>query len=124
MILSNSTFSLFGAKHYINPHCQGMDEFEEDLKRVIYVRKLLTKYRTSGTLKDRLILNHIVVLYNCFGLACTPMLMMKCEGLHPLLKPFLQKLSLLPAMVTYADKEIDTSVVESDATIEKRLREI
>ena len=44
-----------------------MSEFEEDLSRLSYVKRLIRKYKSSGDLKERLILNHIIVLTNVFG---------------------------------------------------------
>lgn len=122
MILSDSTFTLYGAKHYDNPHCQGVEEFEEDLKRMMYVRKLLNKYRNGGELKDRLILNHIVILHNCFGSALPHMIMFRCKGFESSLKPFLLKLSILPDIIRYDGKEIDTSTIASDDRVEQQLR--
>ena len=62
--LRESTFLIYAAKHYDNPHCLDEIEFEEDLKRFQYLRKLFGRYRQDSDLKDRLILNHLIIIYN------------------------------------------------------------
>ena len=69
--LTNDNFILYCAKHYINP-VSDTKEFLEDLARIKYIKKLLTRYRESGDLKERLILNHIIILNNVFGATATP----------------------------------------------------
>ena len=117
MKLEESNFQLYAAKYYDNPSCNSIEEFLQDLKRIQYVRKLFKRYKNDGDMKERLILNHIIVIYNCFGYNATEMLFMKLEGLHDVLKPFLEHLSLLPQIVSYSDKTIDTSSIISDNTI-------
>ena len=58
---------MYAIKHYDNPHCMGEKEFEDDLKRFKYIKRLLRKYYDTGILKERLLLNHIIVLNNVFG---------------------------------------------------------
>jgi hypothetical protein len=71
---------MYAIKHYDNPHCKGMDEFLDDLKRFKYLKRLFRKYNTGKDLKERLILNHIIVIYNLFGPeAATKMLFYKIE---------------------------------------------
>ena len=57
---------MFAVKNYDNPHCEGEKEFHDDMKRFKYIKRLLRKYDDSGILKERLILNHIIVLKNVF----------------------------------------------------------
>ena len=75
-----------------------MDEFEEDLKRFKYIKRLLRKYQDSGDLKERLILNHIIVLNNVFGPeACSTLLLFKLETtLWKYIKPFMEYLNIFP----------------------------
>lgn len=124
MQLKESTFIIFAAKHYDNPHCHDLTEFEEDLKRFLYLRKLLVKYKSAGELKERLILNHLIIIYNCFGLAATNMLFMKLEGFHEFLKPFVLYLNYLPETISYSDKIINTSKISSDLIITNKLKDI
>ena len=58
--LTESNFLLYAAKHYDNPQCMDIEEFQDDLKRINYIKKLLNKYKTTGELKERLIINHII----------------------------------------------------------------
>lgn len=77
--LTEDTFIPFAMKHYDNPQCHSIAEFEDDLKRFLYLKKLFSRYKTSGELRERLIVNHIVVLYNLFGAAATKMLFYKID---------------------------------------------
>lgn len=88
--LTADNFILYAMNHYDNPQCHSVEEFEEDLKRFLYLKKLFARYKEKGELRERLILNHIIVLYNLFGDALTPMLFHKIdEDDWELLKPFL-----------------------------------
>jgi len=126
MILTNKTFTLFAARYYDNPNCEGVDEFNEDLQRFKYVKRLFTKYLATGEIKERLVLNHIVVLYNLFGVECTRMLFLKMDGQWSVLTPFLQKLEYLPERVYDVGKHhiIETSQIPMDSEIVERLRNI
>ena len=65
-ILNNNNFILYVSKHYENPQCATMDEFYEDLNRIKYIKRLLRKYIKTGILRERLILNHLIILQNVF----------------------------------------------------------
>lgn len=77
--LNESNFLLFAMNHYDNQQCHSLEEFDEDLKKFLYLKKLITRYKKDGDLKERLILNHIIVLYNVFGQNATRMLFYKIE---------------------------------------------
>lgn len=77
--LNENNFLLFAIKHYDNPHCSTRDEFYEDLKRFKYIKRLLKKYIKTTDLKTHLLLNHIIIIYNIFGDAGTPLLFFKLE---------------------------------------------
>jgi len=88
--LNNDNFTLFAMKYYTNPHCTDLLEFQDDLKRIRYIKRLFRKYKQSGELKERLVINHLVVLYNTFEApAATRMLVYKLEDYLDCLKPFL-----------------------------------
>ena len=89
--LNEDNFLLFAIKHYDNPECSSMKDFEEDLSICVYIKRLLRKYNKTGVLKERLILNHIITFYNLFGIdAATKILLYKIDSdLHSILKPFL-----------------------------------
>lgn len=77
--LNDDNFLLFAVKYYDNPHCSTKDDFYEDLQRFKYIKRLLKKYVRGGILKTHLLLNHIIIIYNIFGDAGTPLLFYKLE---------------------------------------------
>lgn len=124
--LNDNNFMLYAAKAYDKPNAV-MSEFEEDLNRILYVKRLLTKYYSSGILKERLILNHIVVLYNVFGVeAATRILFFKLdERDYEVIKPFLIFLNFLPKVVYgIKGKNIITSEIQLDTGSIKCLRNL
>ena len=88
---------MYAIKNYDNPHCEGEKEFEDDLKRFKYIKRLLRKYYDTKVLKERLLLNHIIVLNNVFGPdACATLLLYKIQPEYwPALKSFLLYLNIL-----------------------------
>ena len=124
MLLRESTFLLYASKYYDNPHCSDVAEFEEDLKRFQYLRKLFGRYRQDADLKERLILNHLIIIYNMFGPEATDMLFMKLEEYHDLLKPFVEYLNFMPEVVQYEDRVINRDSIVSDQSIQDILRKI
>ncbi len=96
--LTNKNFELFAAKHYNNPECMDVEEFKEDLSRFKYLKRLLKRYETDDDLQERLILNHLIVIYNCFGIeAANHMVWFKINNEHyHYIKPFLVFLHYLP----------------------------
>lgn len=126
--LDPSNFLLYAAKHYDNPQCFDTIEFYEDLKKFKYIKRLINRYVEDGDLKERLILNHIVVLFNLFGVHPTiRMLFVKCEGLESYLAPFLIALNSMPEKIEnigILNKTIYASDIVLDQTIVKALRKI
>ena len=96
--LTPENINMFAMKHYDNPSCVDESEFLDDLKRFKYLKRLFRKYDTSEELKVRLIINHIIVLSNVFGVdATTTLLFFKIEQKHwSLLKTFLVYLHFMP----------------------------
>ena len=126
--LDESNFLLYAAKHYDNPQCFDTLEFYEDLKRFKYIKRLFNRYEEDGELKERLILNHIVILFNLFGVEpAVRMMFLRCKGQEHLLKPFLITLNNLPERVYNIGMEnytIKTSDIPDDYYIAKALRQI
>ena len=122
MTLTESTFLLYAMQCYDNPACHNIAEFEEDLKRFQYLRKLFSRYQQFGDLRERLILNHLIVLYNIFGSNSTDMLFMKLEGYHEYLLPFVQYLNYKPEFVRYSGLLVDMNTIQPDLHIENTLR--
>jgi hypothetical protein len=125
--LNDDNYVLFAAKHYNNPQCYSLDEFNEDLKRIKYLKKLFSRYEKSGELKERLILNHIIIIYNVFGVeASTKLLFYKLYKYKQYLKPFLVLLKCMPEVVYGINKEetIRSSDIPMDILIVEKLRNI
>lgn len=115
---------MFASKHYDNPQCSDIVEFEEDLKRFQYLRKLFGRYRQDADLKERLILNHLIIIYNVFGPSATNMLFMKLHEFHDCLKPFVEYLNYMPQIIQYDDVTLSTDNIVADASIEELLEGI
>ena len=95
--LNESNYLLFAIKFYDNPQAVTKDDFESDLKRIRYVKRLLKKYKNSGELKVHLILNHLIILFNVFNDAAVPLLFYNLEEeLWPSIKSFLLFLNRIP----------------------------
>ena len=95
--LNESNYLLFAIKFYDNPQAVTKDDFESDLKRIRYVKRLLKRYKNSGELKVHLILNHLIVLFNVFNDATVPLLFYNLEEeLWPSIKSFLLFLNRIP----------------------------
>jgi hypothetical protein len=122
--LDNNNFLLFAAKHYDNPQCHDTTEFYDDLKRFKYLKRLFVKYQDSGELRERLILNHLIILYNVFGEAATRMLFLKLEGHFQHLKPFIVMLGFMPEKITVENKIYYSSDIDMDMHIVQVLRKI
>ena len=89
--LTDGNVYLFAAHNYYNPKGANQQDVEEDLKRFKYIKRLVNQYLKSGDLSERLILNHIIVVFNVFGIeAGVKILALKLAGRHwPVVKPFL-----------------------------------
>jgi len=126
-MLNEDNFVLYCAKHYDNRHCSSTEEFYEDLKRIGYIKKLITRYVISGDLKERLILNHIITLNNVFGPTVTcRILYFKLQEYMKYIKPFLVLLNILPETIQNIKKlnTINTDCIDMDHGIIEALRKI
>jgi len=126
--LDETNFLLYSAKHYENPQCYDTVEFYDDLKRFKYLKRLFNIYAENGDLRERLILNHIIVIYNVFGLVpATRMLFFKLYEYKEMLKPFLELLNYMPDQIVNIGLQginIKSSDIESNVYIKKRLKSI
>ena len=95
--LTNDNIVMFAIKHYNNPQCEGEKEFHDDMKRFKYIKRLLRKHKDTNILKERLLLNHIIILNNLFGPeACVTLLLFKINREHwETLKSFLLFLNII-----------------------------
>ena len=89
--ITSENVNIYAIKHYDNPHCENEKEFYDDMKRFKYIKRLLRKYHDTGILKERLLLNHLIVLHNVFDTTpCVTLLLYKIqEEYWPTLKSFL-----------------------------------
>jgi|TARA_B100000035_G_scaffold156856_1_gene133601 hypothetical protein len=95
--LNESNYLLFAIKFYNNPQAVTRDDFESDLKRIRYIKRLLKRYKNTGELKIHLILNHLIILFNVFDDAAVPLLFYNLEEeLWPSIKSFLIFLKRIP----------------------------
>jgi len=113
MELNDKNILLYAAKHYYNPRFSDIEEFHEDLKRFKYVKRLVNRYLDDGDLAERLILNHLIVIFNVFGIEpALKMLEVKLEEKQwPVIKPFLIFLSYIKNN-EYTGVKMDEKVVE------------
>ncbi len=124
--LTDDNFLIYAIKCYDNPRCI-MSEFEDDLKRLKYIRRLIKRYKSTGDLKERLILNHIIVLSNVFGTeAAVRMLFFKVDTAdYHILKTFMLFLNYMPKLVKgIKGKNINSSDITIDLFVASRLKDI
>jgi hypothetical protein len=124
MILDESSFLIFAARHYDMKKSSGIEEFYDDLKKFQYLKRLFKRYEEDNDLKVRLILNHLIILYNCFGPQATNLLFFKLKDQHQYLKPFVMFLNYMPDVIEYEDVKIPNSDIPLDLNIVKELRKI
>jgi len=111
--INPSNVVMYAIRHYNNPQCEGEKEFEDDLKRFKYVKRLLRRYYDTGVLKERLLLNHLIVLNNVFSTeAATTLLLYKIQSNYwPALKSFLVFLNTITED-ELTEIELDNKVLE------------
>lgn len=123
--LTDDNFLIYAAKHYDNPHLNSTEEFIEDIKRIKYIKKLITRYVDSGELKERLILNHLIILNNLFGAEhLCRILYLKLKHQFKYVKPFLILLNVLPEKIYNIKDEnvVDMNTIPMDERIIESLR--
>jgi len=124
--LTDDNFLIYAMKNYNSPNCI-ISEFHDDLKRIKYIKRLIKRYKSTNDLKERLILNHIIVLSNVFGAAATSrILFFKMDDTdYDVLKTFLLFLNLLPKVIRkIKGNDINTNVILLDWNVVKILRTI
>jgi hypothetical protein len=124
--LNEDNFVMYAVKCYTSPNCL-MSEFDGDLKRTKYLKRLFRRYKATKVIKERLILNHIILLNNVFGLEATARILFFRidEKDYDALKTFLVYLNLLPEVVKgIRGKTIVTDVIPVDMRIAEILRKI
>ena len=125
--LNDDTFLMYAMREYNNMQCTDIEEFYDDLKKIKYIKRLFNAYKNSGQLKERLILNHLIIFYNVFTLqAGTRILFYKIEkDFWPMLKTFLIYLDRMPDKIDSIRGEVIlASDIQLDDGIISRLRTI
>jgi hypothetical protein len=123
MIITEENLEIFAAKYYTNPNCTDKEEFLEDFSRIKYIKRLFRRYKKTGELKERLILNHLVILFNVFSnTGCQKLLFFKLQENLDVLKPFLITINRLPKKIEINNKTFYTSDISMDQNIVEILR--
>ena len=123
--LNEKNFLIYAMKEYDNPQCVQVEEFYDDLKKVKYIKRLFNQYLNEGVLKERLLLNHIIVFYNVFPVrSATRILFLKIEEeFWPILKTFLVYLSYMSETIDPINgRTILSDDIQLDQVVVDRLR--
>ena len=114
--LNEENFLIFAIKNYENPQAVTREDFDKDLSRFRYIKRLLKRYKSGGELKVHLLINHFIILYNIFGDATTPMLFYKIDkSFWSSIKTFIVFLDKLPDYPKSYIHEIDLDQTCLDA---------
>ena len=125
--LTSGNYVIYAIKNYDNPQCLDIEEFNSDLNRIKYLKRLFRRYKSTGDLKERLILNHVIVLYNVFGIIpATRLLFFRMnEEYHSLLKTFIVFLNYLPELDKVNEvKEVDLISIPLEQEVIEVLRKV
>lgn len=109
MNLTDKNIQLFAAKHYTNTQCYDLDEFLQDLQIPSHIKKLFTRYKDNGVLRERLIINHAMLFFNVFEPeAAIKLLFFKMEE---------EYYTYLKTLLTILNKEISFIRINDDHII-------
>jgi hypothetical protein len=120
--LTTENIMMYAIKAYDKPNCI-MSEFKDDMKRFNYLKRLFRRYRKLNELREQLVLNHLVVLYNVFGPEVTSrMLFFKVSKEDfPILKTYLLFLSCMPDVVKGIKGH---DILSSEISIDTRIADV
>jgi len=118
-VLTDDNFVLYAAKCYDNSNCTSVSQFQNDLRIVRYIKRAINKYLRTGKIKPVLLLNHIISLYNLFGVeASTRILFLRLNTvMYSVLKTYLVFLSYMPERV-YGIRSKNNTINNSDIPID------
>lgn len=123
IVLTEDNFLTYAMNHYDNTQCYSLEEFNDDLKRFLYLKKLFSRYKNECDLKENLILNHLIVIYNIFGEEATNMLFFKIDKEYwDVLTTFLVFLERMPEELPQYNVKL--SEIKLDEYVIKILRKI
>jgi len=116
--LTEDNVLLYAMHIYDNPQCLSVDEFHDDFNRIKYIKRLFSRYKLNNELKERLIINHMIVLSNMFGVAGTVrLLFLRIDPVfYNILKSFLVFLEYMPEVVEGINGQ---NIVSSDLALDK-----
>nr|BAR37041.1 hypothetical protein [uncultured Mediterranean phage uvMED] len=117
--LTAKNFAAYAMKHYDDPQCEDMEDFYEDIRRFRYLKRLLYRYYQHGELRERLMLNHIICIFNVFGFEPSMrMLKFKIKD-----KEYWSSIKTLLVYLKYVDEgfEVDVPI---DETLASTLRKV
>ena len=123
--LNDKNYIRYAMNNYDNP-MGGIEEFQEDMARIVYLKRLFRKYQKTGVLRENLILNHLITFYNVFGVeVATRLLFFRMDtDLHYILKTFLVFLNYLPDGNPRFEVGVDVVSIRMDRQIISTLRNI
>lgn len=128
VVLDESTYLLYAVKHYTPASSCSITDFCEDIARIKHINRLIRRYARTSVLAERLILNHLVALYNVFESEhLTRMLVYKLRMFLDILKPFLEYLQFWPRTIEgigVFNETIDGSSIVSDKLVATTLKEL
>lgn len=123
--LTEANFVLTAVKVYEDPRCEGVEDVKADIERFRYLNRAFLKYQTDGVINERIVLNHLIILFNVFGAHTVRFLFFKIRAEHfPVLISFLAYLRRLEDQVEINNKFVDTALLDYDADILERLSEL
>lgn len=117
--ITAKNFNAFAQKHYDDPQCEDIEDFNEDLRRFRYLKRLLHRYHENGEMRERLMLNHIITLFNVFGFEpCMRMLRFKIKD-----KKYWTSIKTMLLYLGYVENTWEPDI-ELDSSLAQRLREL
>jgi len=122
--LNDNTIDMYMLRSYMNPQCIGIEEYNDDVSRIKYIKRLLNRYATNGELKEQLLLNHVIIIYNVFGvIPATRILFYNIQEEHwSALKTIMVFLQTMPDIIKGINgKDILNSDIAVDMNIARRL---
>ena len=120
-LLNSKNFFDYAIKNYRNPECKDIEEFSEDINRIKYLKRLFSRYEQDNDFKSRLVVNHLIVFKNVFGLVpSSRILFFKMDvKYHSILKSCLNHLDILPENIP----DLNIKAIPIDPLIIHKLRE-
>jgi hypothetical protein len=117
--LTVKNFNAFALQNYDDPQCADIEDFQEDLRRFRYLKRLLHRYHESGEMRERLMLNHLITIFNVFGYDAS-MRMLKFKVRED---AYWASIKTMLLYLGYIDESWETAI-HIDDKLAQRLREL